>query len=64
MGDWIRAHRVSEASKRLLHTDESIEEIAGRVGWQDTTHFIRQFKKAQGCTPAAWRKSQRRRHRG
>jgi AraC family transcriptional regulator, arabinose operon regulatory protein len=32
--------------------------IVEELGWNDTTHFIRQFKKAYGDTPAAWRKKQ------
>ena len=59
VGDWIRAARVAEAANRLVHTDESLEEIANRVGWRDKTHFIRQFRKVNGVTPAAWRRAQR-----
>ena len=54
-GQWITAGRLGEATMRLAHTDDSIEIIAEKVGWQDVTHFIRQFKKAYGKTPAAWR---------
>lgn len=63
VGTWITAGRVAEAALRLTHTDDSIEQIANHVGWQDTTHFIRQFRKAHGQTPAAWRRDQRSKHR-
>jgi AraC-like DNA-binding protein len=63
VGEWITAGRVSEAAARLAHTDETVDEIAVRVGWQDTTHFIRQFRKAHGVTPAAWRREHRASHR-
>lgn len=59
VGDWIKSSRLSEASARLLHTDASLDEITERTGWQDKTHFIRQFKSAYGCTPAAWRRARR-----
>lgn len=54
-GQWITSGRVSEAARRLTHTDDSMEMIAEHVGWKDVTHFIRQFRKAYGKTPAAWR---------
>ncbi|WP_018690774.1 helix-turn-helix transcriptional regulator [Algicola sagamiensis] len=56
VGAWINQHRLAQACSRLLHTDEKVDAIAQQVGWQDVTHFIRQFKKAYGMTPAAWRK--------
>lgn len=57
---WIIAGRMSETRRRLLTTDESIEEIAGRVGYADPTHFIRLFRRAHGLPPAAWRALHRR----
>ncbi|MBY4675224.1 helix-turn-helix domain-containing protein [Marinobacterium arenosum] len=59
VGEWISRSRLSEACSRLAHTDEPVDRIASRVGWNDVTHFIRQFKKAYGITPAAWRKENR-----
>ncbi|MCB9744997.1 MAG: helix-turn-helix transcriptional regulator [Alphaproteobacteria bacterium] len=56
VGEWIRATRVESAASWLLHSELGMDEIAARVGWADTTHFIRQFKQVQGCTPAAWRR--------
>ncbi len=56
VGEWIRAGRLSEAANRLAHTDDSVEEIAVGVGWKDATHLIRQFRRAYGVTPAAWRR--------
>jgi AraC-like DNA-binding protein len=62
VGQWISAGRVAEAAARLAHTEERIADIAEQVGWRDTTHFIRQFKKAFGASPGAWRRSQRELH--
>lgn len=56
IGQWITRIRLTEACSRLLHTPIPISDLAAKLGWQDTTHFIRQFKKAYGETPAAWRK--------
>lgn len=63
VGQWINAGRVAEAASRLAHTDDSLDEITLQVGWQDKTHFIRQFRKAYGATPAAWRREHRAAHR-
>ena len=52
---WIVAGRLAEARNRLLHTDGSIAEIPAHVGYADTTHFIRMFRKMHDCTPAVWR---------
>lgn len=59
VGEWLRAGRCAEAAARLTHTDDTLDEIAEAVGWRDKTHFIRQFKKAHGVTPAAWRRERR-----
>jgi len=59
VGEWITRSRLSEACSRLAHTDEKIDVMATKVGWNDVTHFIRQFKKVYGVTPAAWRKENR-----
>ncbi|MEZ4450845.1 MAG: helix-turn-helix domain-containing protein [Nannocystaceae bacterium] len=57
---WILAGRMAEARRLLLHSDEPVEAIAGRVGYGDTTHFIRMFRREHGATPAAWRARARR----
>lgn len=59
----LSAGRIAEATSRLGHTDEPVDQIANRAGWKDTTHFIRQFRKVHGATPAAWRREHRARHR-
>lgn len=57
--EWIIAGRLAEARSRLLHTDEFVDVISERVGYADPTHFIRLFRRAHGCTPAAWRAGHR-----
>lgn len=59
VGTWITSARVAKAAQLLRHTDMPVDQIAPYIGWQDTTHFIRQFRKIYGMTPAAWRKKQR-----
>jgi AraC family transcriptional regulator, transcriptional activator of pobA len=52
---WIIAGRLSEARRRLAHTDEVVEVIAERVGYADATHFTRIFRREHGVTPSLWR---------
>ncbi|MER2563332.1 MAG: AraC family transcriptional regulator [Myxococcaceae bacterium] len=53
--EWITASRMAEARRLLLHSDERVDVIGERVGYADSTHFIRTFRRAHGATPAAWR---------
>lgn len=62
VGEWIAAARITEAAARLAHTDDTMDEIVSHIGWRDKTHFIRQFRKARGITPAAWRRQHRLNH--
>ena len=52
--DVIRDTRM-EAALLLLQDGLSVNECARRVGVEDTTTFIRQFKKYIGKTPAQMR---------
>jgi len=48
--------RVLLASKRLLvHTNESIKEIAFSIGFEEPTNFIKYFKKQTDKTPVEFR---------
>lgn len=42
----------------LLHTPLSVEAIAERLGYQDTSNFSRTFKRWLGITPRAFRQQQ------
>ncbi|WP_196161562.1 helix-turn-helix domain-containing protein [Reinekea sp. G2M2-21] len=57
VGEWLQTFRLAEAASRLIHFNEGIAETALSVGYQDVTHFIRQFKRQHHKTPAAWRKT-------
>jgi AraC-like DNA-binding protein len=51
--------RINLEAKRLLaHTDLPIAAIAERVGFADTTHFVKVFKRESGCTPGEFRRRQ------
>lgn len=45
------------AKTLLRSTDETVSEIAERLGYENDVHFMRQFKKLMGVTPSEFRKS-------
>lgn len=48
--------RISvEAKRLLLHTDESIKEIAFRLNFKDSSYFTRFFTRQEGRTPKDFR---------
>ena len=42
--------------KRILTTDENINEIAFISGFENTSHFVKAFKKEYGDTPNSFRR--------
>ena len=48
--------RVREASRLLRQTDQSITEIAYKVGFADSNYFSTIFRKVQGVSPRAFRR--------
>ena len=48
--------RMESAKETLLLSDESINTIAENLGYNNTTHFIRQFKTFCGVSPTKYRK--------
>lgn len=57
--EWITAYRMAQARTLLHKSRESVSAIAERVGYGDTTHFIRMFRRETGVTPAAFRATRR-----
>jgi AraC-like DNA-binding protein len=53
--DIIRSIRIRKAADLLLNPNISIEEIVETVGYSDTSHFYRSFKKYYGMTPIDYR---------
>lgn len=56
---WIIERRMAAARSLLLETDEIVEQIANRVGYQHPVHFFRQFRQLHGTTPQVWRSAHR-----
>ena len=55
--EWISERRLDEARRRLRESDEDIAIVAERVGYTTADHFIRQFRRAHGMPPGAWRRA-------
>jgi AraC-like DNA-binding protein len=54
--DYLNRFRVFFAAGLLLKSDETIQEIALRSGFQDHAYFCRVFKKIYGLSPGQYRK--------
>ena len=52
---WIIERHIAQARFLLDTTNQSVEQIATAVGYQNTCHFFRQFCQVRGTTPQAWR---------
>lgn len=48
--------KIDKAKNLLQFTNKKIEEIAESLGYDNVTHFIRQFKKEVGLSPSSFRK--------
>ncbi len=55
--EYLHAYRSDMAAKYLLDTDLTLEEIADRVGFGDSSYLNRCFKKRYAVSPGQYRKS-------
>jgi len=51
--------RVELAAQYMLTTEAPLSEIAVRCGFTDQAHLCKQFRHAEGQSPAAWRRAHR-----
>ena len=58
--NYITDVRMKEAQKLLAHSDNSVVDIAKKVGYEDGQYFFRVFKKHTGMTPLRYREENRR----
>ena len=52
---FILNYRMVKATELLLHTEKSIAEISGLVGYPNQLHFSRAFKGVYGLSPRQWK---------
>lgn len=55
-GDYFQRRRIHRACHRLLTIKATATEIAHQLGFSDSAHFNRRFKRVTGLTPQAYRK--------
>lgn len=55
--NWINGLRINEAKYKILTTSEdSLSEIARKIGFADLAHFSKIFKRKEGISPSDWKK--------
>lgn len=57
--DYVNDVRIGNATRRLYETTDSISEICYSCGFNNTSNFIRVFKKKRGETPSEYRSGTR-----
>jgi AraC-like DNA-binding protein len=57
--DFYNSVRVNESQNYLITTEDSISEIADRLGFGSASYFSRVFHQFTGCTPNRFRQSKR-----
>lgn len=55
---WLKIYRMTQARRMLVETEDSISNIAYRIGYKDPLHFSRDFKKIVGKSPTEFRKNE------
>jgi transcriptional regulator GlxA family with amidase domain len=54
--EYVQRLRMEDAKRRLERTDNAVDEISWRVGYEDPAFFRRLFKRTTGMAPGAYRK--------
>lgn len=53
---YVQRLRIEDAKRRLERTDDPVDEIGWRVGYEDPAFFRRLFRRTTGLAPGAYRK--------
>jgi AraC family transcriptional activator of pobA len=59
IGELIEARKMVEARRLLLESDLTGEVIAQQLGFADSSHFRRRFRRLHGMPPQVWRQLNR-----
>lgn len=54
--NYVQRLRIEDAKRRLERTDDTVDDISWRVGYEDPAFFRRLFKRVTGLAPGAYRK--------
>lgn len=53
--DLVHQRVTLEARRMLVHTDSTVADVAGQLGFSDASYFSRFFKTTTGASPSAYR---------
>lgn len=53
--EYIQLKMIAVAKERMLDPDKNVKQIAESLGFQHPQHFVRFFKRQEGCTPKEFR---------
>ena len=53
---YLNDYRLEKAKSLLLHTDNSVTDIATEAGFNNTSYFIKKFQEANQISPHKFRK--------
>ncbi|GAA3408774.1 helix-turn-helix domain-containing protein [Paenibacillus hodogayensis] len=56
LSDYLNEFRIGKAKEMLTATEEKIQDIAARVGYQNANSFTRMFRRLTGFTPGEYRR--------
>jgi AraC-like DNA-binding protein len=59
VGEWLRRRRLRAAIRPIAGSADPLSAIARRSGFHDASHLSREFRKAWGMTPGAFRQDHR-----
>lgn len=54
---FVLRHRLSEAARQLLHTDDPVEAVAARCGFSHPSHFSHCFRRHYRVSPTIYREA-------
>jgi len=54
--DYLNRYRIRKSTGLLIHTGNSIAQIASSCGFNNSSYFNKLFLRYMGCTPSAYRK--------
>ncbi len=57
VSEYICRYRIEKARNELVNSEDSIAEIAERLGFFDASYFVKSFQHYCGVTPTQYRKS-------
>ena len=54
---YMKEYRIKQAKELLIHSEDSIAQIAQAVGYENQSKFTRAFKEEAGVLPSVYRKN-------